>query len=49
MQDASDALSSGQLNLTPLLTHRLGLDQLEKALELSEHRPLGYVKALIVP
>jgi threonine dehydrogenase-like Zn-dependent dehydrogenase len=49
MRNASDALSSGRITLAPLLTHRFGLDQLEAALELSERRPLGFVKALIAP
>jgi threonine dehydrogenase-like Zn-dependent dehydrogenase len=49
MRDASDALCSGRLTIAPLLTHRLGLDQLETALELSEKRPLGFVKAFVVP
>ena len=49
MRQASDALSSGRIAIVPLLTHRFGLGQLETALELSERRPLGFVKALIEP
>jgi threonine dehydrogenase-like Zn-dependent dehydrogenase len=49
MRDAAEALSSGRLSLATLVTHRYALGELETALEASASRPLGFVKAVIVP
>jgi threonine dehydrogenase-like Zn-dependent dehydrogenase len=49
MRDASDALSSGRLSVAALVTHQYALAEMETALELSQRRPLGFVKALVAP
>lgn len=49
MKAALQALESGQLEPTSLYTHPLGLERLAEALDLAQNRPLGFIKALVVP
>ena len=49
MRAAIDALSTGQLDVRPLLTHRVPLADSQRALDLLCERPRGFVKAVIVP
>jgi threonine dehydrogenase-like Zn-dependent dehydrogenase len=44
---AVELIRTGELDPTPLYTHRFGLDELGKALELTRTRPDGFVKALV--
>jgi threonine dehydrogenase-like Zn-dependent dehydrogenase len=47
MRAACDAVVSGELDPMPLYTHRLPLEQLGEALEMTRQRPHGFLKALI--
>ena len=47
IRGAVDLMASGVLEPTPLYTHRLGLDELGRALELTRERPDGFLKALV--
>jgi threonine dehydrogenase-like Zn-dependent dehydrogenase len=40
-------MAAGVLDPTPLITHRLPLDRLGEALELTRQRPDGFLKALV--
>ncbi len=44
---AVQAVADGLLDLTPVITHRLPLDQLDTALDLALERPDGFVKAVV--
>ena len=44
---AARRVAGGTLHPNPLYTHRFPLDQLDRALQLTENRPEGFVKALI--
>jgi threonine dehydrogenase-like Zn-dependent dehydrogenase len=46
---AADAVARGELDPGPLLTHRMSLDALDRALDLLAERPDGFLKALVVP
>jgi threonine dehydrogenase-like Zn-dependent dehydrogenase len=48
MQDAVDAVLSGRIDPTPLLTHTYSLDQLDRALTDIEERPDNFVKGTVV-
>jgi threonine dehydrogenase-like Zn-dependent dehydrogenase len=48
MRTALDAVRRGVLDLSPLFTHRLTLDQLPRAFELLQERPDGFMKALVM-
>ncbi|HEX8155072.1 MAG TPA: zinc-binding dehydrogenase [Thermoanaerobaculia bacterium] len=48
MRDAVRAVAGGMLDLAPLLTHRVALDEIAKGFELLQSRPDGFVKALVV-
>jgi len=48
MQEAVDAVSSGQLDPTPLYTHTFPLERLGDALNMTKDRPDGFLKALIM-
>lgn len=45
----ADAVARGELDPGPLFTHRIGLDALDRALDLLAERPNGFLKALVVP
>jgi threonine dehydrogenase-like Zn-dependent dehydrogenase len=47
IRGAVDAVLTGRLKLDRLITHRLPLEQLGKALDLTRDRPDGFMKALI--
>jgi threonine dehydrogenase-like Zn-dependent dehydrogenase len=47
IRDAIDAVVSGQLDPTPLYTHRFPLDRLGDALDATRDRPDGFLKALV--
>jgi threonine dehydrogenase-like Zn-dependent dehydrogenase len=42
-------VARGELDPGPLLTHRMSLDALDRALDLLAERPDGFLKALVVP
>jgi threonine dehydrogenase-like Zn-dependent dehydrogenase len=44
---AVDAVASGELDPFPLITHRFGLDELNRAFEAMRSRPEGFLKAVI--
>lgn len=48
MQRAVEFVQSGKLDPSPLYTHSFALDELDRALEMMEKRPDGFLKALIV-
>ena len=47
MKRAVDLMLEGVLDPAPLYTHRLPLDRLGEALELTRNRPDGFMKALV--
>lgn len=47
MRAAVDLIAAGVLDPTPLFTHRLTLDRLGEALELTRTRPDGFLKAVV--
>lgn len=47
MREAVDLMVSGVLDPSPLYTHRLPLNRLGEALELTRTRPNGFMKALV--
>jgi threonine dehydrogenase-like Zn-dependent dehydrogenase len=47
MLAAADAVASGRLDPTPLYTHTFPLERLGEALDLTKHRPDGFMKALV--
>ncbi len=44
---AADDVAARRLDFSPLFTHTFSLDELGAALELTERRPAGFVKALV--
>lgn len=48
MQDAVEAVTSGRIDVDPLLTHTYALDQLDRALNDVAERPDGFVKGMVV-
>ena len=49
MCDAIDAVRSGLIDPTKLITHRYQLEQLGQALDATRDRPAGFIKAIVVP
>ncbi len=47
IREAVDLMASGVLDPAPLFTHRLPLDRLGEALELTRTRPDGFMKAVV--
>jgi threonine dehydrogenase-like Zn-dependent dehydrogenase len=47
IRDAVELMRTGVLDPAPLYTHRLSLDELGRALELTRMRPDGFLKALV--
>jgi threonine dehydrogenase-like Zn-dependent dehydrogenase len=45
----AEAVARGELDPAPLFTHRVGLDSLERGLDLLADRPDGFLKALVMP
>ena len=48
MRRAIDAISSGELDPSPLYTHRFRLDEIEKGMETVCSRPERFLKGLIL-
>ena len=48
MQSAVEAVQAGRLDPAPLYSHRFPLSRLDEALALSEERPDGFTKALVL-
>ena len=48
MQSAVEAVRAGRLDPAPLYSHRFPLSRLDEALTLSEERPDGFMKALVL-
>jgi threonine dehydrogenase-like Zn-dependent dehydrogenase len=48
IRGAVELMTAGILDPTPLYTHRLPLDRLGDALELTRTRPDGFLKALVL-
>lgn len=46
---AVEAVAAGQIDPTPLYTHRYPLDRLGEALDATRDRPEGFLKALVIP
>jgi threonine dehydrogenase-like Zn-dependent dehydrogenase len=49
MRRLMSVLASGRADLTPLVTHRFTLDQIEEAYELFSHQRDGVLKVAITP
>ncbi|HVF84277.1 MAG TPA: zinc-binding dehydrogenase [Sphingomicrobium sp.] len=49
IREAVDAVASGRLDPSPLYTHRYRLDELAQALDATRDRPMGFLKAIVVP
>jgi threonine dehydrogenase-like Zn-dependent dehydrogenase len=47
IREAVELMASGALDAQPLFTHRLPLDRLGEALELTRTRPDGFLKAVV--
>jgi len=47
--DALDLIAARRFSYAPLITHRFGLDEVDRAYELMEARPDGFVKAILEP
>ena len=48
MRLAVELVASGRLDPAPLFTHRVGLERLADALEMTAARPAGFMKALVI-
>jgi 2-desacetyl-2-hydroxyethyl bacteriochlorophyllide A dehydrogenase len=48
MRAAAEAVAEGWLDLEPLITHRVGLDDLDAAMAMMEQRPPGFMKSVMV-
>ena len=49
IREAVEAVASGRLDPSPLYTHRYRLDELAQALNDTRDRPMGFLKAIVVP
>ena len=49
IRDAVEAVRSGLIDPSMLITHRFPLDRLGEALDATRDRPGGFVKAVVVP
>ena len=49
IREAVEAVASGRLDPSPLYTHRYKLDELAQALNDTRDRPMGFLKAIVVP
>jgi alcohol dehydrogenase len=49
MRRLMEVIASGRVDLTPLVTHRYKLDDIEKAYELFAHQRDGVMKIAITP
>ena len=49
MREAVKAVAEGRIDPQPLYTHRFKLDELAQALDATRDRPMGFLKAIVVP
>lgn len=49
MRRLMDVIASGRVDLTPLITHRYKLDDIENAYDLFSHQRDGVLKVAITP
>ena len=49
MRRLMDVIACGRVDLTPLVTHRFKLDQIEEAYDLFAHQRDGVLKVAITP
>ena len=49
MRDALDLIARHRFSYAPLVTHRFGLDEVDRAYELMDARADGFVKAVLIP
>lgn len=49
MRAALDLIAAHRFSYAPLVTHRMGLDEVDRAYELMDTRPDGFVKAVLEP
>lgn len=49
MRRLMEVVARGRVDLTPLLTHRFALDQIDEAYDLFGRRRDGVLKVLLVP
>jgi threonine dehydrogenase-like Zn-dependent dehydrogenase len=49
MRDALDLIAARRFSYAPLVTHRFGLDEVDRAYELMDTRADGFVKAVLEP
>jgi L-iditol 2-dehydrogenase len=49
MRDAIDLIARHRFSYAPLVTHRFGLDEVDRAYELMDARADGFVKAVLIP
>jgi threonine dehydrogenase-like Zn-dependent dehydrogenase len=49
MRRAIEGMRNGAIDPQPLFTHGFSLEQLGQALDMTEERPDGFVKAVVVP
>src|SRR5579875_3815464 len=49
MRDALDLIARHRFSYAPLVTHRFGLDEVDRAYELMDARAEGFVKAVLIP
>jgi threonine dehydrogenase-like Zn-dependent dehydrogenase len=49
MRDTLDLIAGRRFSYAPLITHRFGLDEVDRAYELMEARPDSFVKAILEP
>jgi threonine dehydrogenase-like Zn-dependent dehydrogenase len=49
VREAIEAVQSGLIDPSKLITHRYKLDQLGEALDATRDRPGGFVKAVVIP
>lgn len=49
MRDALDLIAARRFTYAPLITHRVGLDEIDRAYELMDARAPGFVKAVLEP
>jgi threonine dehydrogenase-like Zn-dependent dehydrogenase len=47
MRAAVEAVERGDIDPRPLLSHRFGLDELDRAMAATRERPDGFVKAVV--
>ena len=49
MREALDLVAAHRFSYAPLVTHRFGLDEVDRAYELMDGRADGFVKAVLIP